>query len=109
MNKIEQFTFFKNYFEIIEELESENDKKDLIFAIVNYIFKDIEPTLNGTKKIAWLGIKTGLITSKNRAWNAKSKQNQNKIKTKSKQNQNKIPFVLRIFPLFKGQRFKFHP
>jgi uncharacterized phage protein (TIGR02220 family) len=90
MNKIEQFTFFKNYFEIIEELENENDKKDLIFAIVNYIFKDIEPTLNGTKKIAWLGIKTGLITSKNRAWNAKSKQNQNKIKTKSKQNQKEI-------------------
>lgn len=90
MNKIEQFTFFKNYFEIIEELENENDKKDLIFAIVNYIFKDIEPTLNGTKKIAWLGIRTGLITSKNRAWNAKSKPNQNEIKSKSKGNQKEI-------------------
>lgn len=91
--KVEKFSFFDNYFEIIEEFESEEDKKDFALAILNYVFKDECPTFVGEKKFAWMGIENSLNTSKNRSFNNKFKSNSNQIQSKfksnSKRNQNK--------------------
>jgi uncharacterized phage protein (TIGR02220 family) len=93
MNDITGFTFFKNYYEAIEELE-EADKKDVLLAIVDYVFKDQEPIFTGVKKICFTLMKSNLDTSKNRSRSArrplKNKAKTNKIKTKSKRNQNEI-------------------
>ena len=91
--KVEKFSFFDNYFRIIDEFENEEYKKDFALAILNYIFKDECPSFVGEKKFAWMGIENSLNTSKNRSFNKrnkmKSKQNQNKIKMKSKSKQKK--------------------
>jgi hypothetical protein len=86
MNNITGFTFFKNYYESIKGI-NEEDKKDILLAVVEFVFDNIEPNFEGIKQTVWLLMKPYLITSKNRSNNAKSKQNQNKIKIKSKVNQ----------------------
>ena len=98
MNEIKQFTFLENYFEIIEELNDEK-KKEILFDIYNYMYKNIEPSFEekDTKKLAWLGLITSLNTSKNRAWNNKNKNKSNKsqkevkVKSNKKQKENKLP------------------
>lgn len=95
MNEI-NFTFFDNYFKIIEEFTNEEDKKEFALAIINFVYKDEKPQFTGEKKFAWLGIESSLETSKIRAFNklnktkTNEKQNKNKLKSKSNQNQIKI-------------------
>jgi len=87
VNEIKSFTFYRNYFDLLDNVKKE-DKMILLEAIVDYVFKDIEPQLEGLNMAIWNNIKLPLDTSKSRASNGKikkkSKQNQNKIKTKSK-------------------------
>ena len=88
MNKIKTFTFFRSYYEALNEL-SDKDKKALLVAIVDYIFADITPEFKGTKKSVWTLIEPTLSISKSKSNNTKlkSNQNQNEIKMKSNQNQ----------------------
>ena len=86
---IDRFTFFRSYYEAINEL-SERDKKIILVAIVEYIFENKEPEFTGLKKSIWLLIQPHLNISKNKSANAKkqSTENQTKIRLKSNNNQN---------------------
>lgn len=88
MNKIKTFTFFRSYYEALNEL-SDKDKKALLVAIFDYVFADITPDFKGTKKSVWTLIEPTLSISKAKSNSTKSKsnQNQNEIKMKSNQNQ----------------------
>ena len=82
----------------------EKDKKDIIFAIINYVFEDKKPKFKGTNKIIWTLIEPNLNTSKNKSnsnsgapignQNAsktlENKGNNDTIKKQSKNNQNSI-------------------
>ena len=83
MNEINSFTFYKNYFDLLDNVKKE-DKLILLEAIVDYVFKDKEPQLEGLNKAIWNNIKMPLDTSKSRSSNGK-----NKTKSKQKQNKNK--------------------
>ena len=93
MNEINSFTFYRNYFDLLDNVKKE-DKLLLLEAIVDYVFKDKEPQLEGLNKAIWNNIKMPLDTSKSRSSNGKiktkTKQKQNKIKTKSKRVTNNI-------------------
>lgn len=91
MNDINGFTFFRSYHEALKDLDEES-KRDILSAIVNYVFEDIEPQLDGFKKTIWILLLPNLKSSKNKSNNAKIKSTlkQNKIKNKSKQNQTEI-------------------
>jgi hypothetical protein len=66
MNNIKGFTFYKSYYESLKNLK-EKDKKEIINAILEYIFDDKIPNFNGTKKAVWALIEPNLNTSKNRS------------------------------------------
>lgn len=89
MNNIKGFTFYKSYYESLKNLK-EKDKKDIINAMLEYVFEDKIPNFSGTKKIIWTLIQPNLKTSKSRS-NSNSGAplgNQNASKEKqSKDNQ----------------------
>ena len=87
MNDIKGFTFFQSYYEALKDVSVE-DRKEIINAILEFVFEDKEPVFTGSNKAIWTLIKPNLKTSKNKS---KSKQNQNEIKSKSneKEEQNK--------------------
>ena len=63
MSKINKFTFFRNYFEIIRYLKPE-EKIKLYDAIFEYMFEDKEPELENLLKGIWINIKMPLDNSK---------------------------------------------
>lgn len=103
MANIKAFSFYKSYYEALKEIP-EKDKKDIIFAIINYVFEDKKPKFKGTNKIIWTLIEPNLNTSKNKSngnsgapignQNAsktlENKGNNDTIKKQSKNNQNSI-------------------
>ena len=103
MANIKAFSFYKSYYDALNEV-SEDDKKEIIFAMINYVFEDKKPKFSGIKKLIWTLIEPNLNTSKNRSngnsgapvgnKNAcKTKENEEKeetIKKQSKNNQNSI-------------------
>lgn len=93
MNGINSFTFYKNYFDLLDNVKRE-DKLILLEAIVDYVFKDKEPKLEGLNKAIWNNIKMPLDTSKSRSESGKnkkkSKQNRSKNKKKTKGATNNI-------------------
>ena len=100
---IKAFSFYRSYYEALKEVP-EKDKKDIIFAIINYVFEDKKPKFKGTNKIIWTLIEPNLNTSKNKSngnsgapignQNAsktlENKGNSDTIKKQSKNNQNSI-------------------
>ena len=84
MNEIEAFTFYRNYYEIIRYLPSK-EKIQLYDAILDYMFQDKEPNLDGLANGIWVNLKMPLNTSKCKIINGK-KGGRPKTKTKSKQN-----------------------
>lgn len=100
---IKAFSFYKSYYEALKEIP-EKDKKDIIFAMINYVFEDKKPKLKGINKVIWALIEPNLDKSKNKSngnsgapignQNAsKTLGNQGKsdtIKKQSKNNQNSI-------------------
>ena len=103
MANIKAFSFYKSYYEALKEIP-EKDKKDIIFAMINYVFEDKKPKLKGINKIIWALIEPNLNTSKNKSngnsgapignQNAsktlENKGNNDTIKKQSKNNQNSI-------------------
>ena len=103
MSEIKGFSFYKSYFDCLEDLD-EKDRNEILNAMLNYVFKNKKPKLKGIKKTIWTLIEPNLNTSKNRS-NSKSgapegNQNARKygkneeenetIKKQSKNNQNSI-------------------
>ena len=100
---IKAFSFYKSYYEALKEIP-EKDKKNIIFAMINYVFEDKKPKLKGINKVIWALIEPNLDKSKNKSngnsgapignQNAsKALENQGKsdtIKKQSKNNQNSI-------------------
>ena len=67
MKDIKAFSFYKSYYEAVKELENEDDKKDILFAIINFVFEGKEPKFTGIKKIIWCLIEPNLSKSKNKS------------------------------------------
>ena len=89
MANIKGFSFYKSYYEALKEV-SDEDKKEILFAMINYIFEDKKPKFKGINKIIWTLIEPNLNTSKNKS-NGKSgapigNQNARKIKENEKKN-----------------------
>lgn len=103
MTNVKGFSFYKSYYDCLEDLE-QNDKNEIVNAMLDYVFKDKKPRFKGIKKTIWTLIEPNLNTSKNRSngnsgaplgnKNAcKIKENEQKeetIKKQSKNNQNSI-------------------
>ncbi len=88
-NSICQFVFFRSYYEVIKELPDE-DKKNFLVAIVEYVFEDKNPNFTGLIQAIWQLIERPLTISKNKSKNAKkdkSNENQQEINLKSNKNQ----------------------
>lgn len=88
MNDINSFTFYKDYYYLIDTMPIE-DKKELAVAILDYVFKDLEPDLNGHNQAIFNTLSRQLDCSKNKSKSAR-KTNQIEIKQKSNQNQAEI-------------------
>lgn len=99
MNEIKSFTFYKNYYELLDNLPTKNKRK-MLEIIVDYMFKNKEP--DGLKKMdlaIWNNIKMPLDKSKKNSLrsidngapignqNALKKQTKNKPKTNQMGNQ----------------------
>ena len=96
MNEINSFTFFRDYFNLIDTLPGK-DKRELLESILDYMFKDIEPVLKGHNQAVFNTLKHQLDVSKNNSKrsygngapignkNAAKKQTKNKPKTNQKQ------------------------
>ena len=77
MNNICGYTHFRSYHDSIKNLDKE-DKRDILEAIDDFMFEDLDPEFVGFKSAIWSLIKPNLISSKN-----KSHSYQTKTKTKS--------------------------
>ena len=84
---MKSFTIYEEYFDLITILPKEEEQKDLLFKITEYMFYDKEPTLNKNQTKIFNNLKRPLDKSKTKS-KATSNQNQNEIKIKSKLNQN---------------------
>ena len=103
MADIKAFSFYKSYFDCLEDLE-DKDRNEVLNAILNYVFKNKKPKFKGIKKTIWTLIEPNLNTSKNRSngnsgapignQNArkygKNEEKNKTIKKQSKNNQNLI-------------------
>ena len=66
MNGINSFTFYFDYYNLIDTMPLE-DKKALLVAITDYVFKDTEPVLEGHNQAIFNTLKAQLNVSKNNA------------------------------------------
>ena len=70
MNEIKSFTFYKNYYDIIKYLNDE-DKLVMLMSILEFIFEDKEPMLEGLNLGIWNNIQMPLNTTKNNIINGR--------------------------------------
>ena len=87
--KIHSFTFYDDYFALIDTI-SEKDKKEILCAIVDFMFKGIEPNLDGHNRAIFNTLSRQLNKSKNKSMNARKdnqEEEQNEINLKSNKKQ----------------------
>lgn len=90
MNDINSFTFYRDYFYLIDTLPSE-DKMLILVSIIDYVFKDTLPKLDGHNLAVFNTLKHQIDKSKRKSNNAKKgKSNENQIEIKLKSNENQI-------------------
>ena len=103
MGEIKGFSFYKSYYDCLQDLDKK-DQYEMLDAMLDYVFRNKKPKLKGIKKTIWTIIEPNLNTSKNRSngnsgapkgnQNAcKIRENEEKnetIKKQSKNNQNSI-------------------
>lgn len=90
MNSINSFTFYRDYFYLIDTLPLE-DKRVLATSILDYVFKDTIPKLDGHNNAIFNTLKHQIDKSKNKSSNAKKgKPQKNQIEIKLKSNENQI-------------------
>lgn len=88
---MKSFTIYEEYLDLITLL-NENDAKDLLWAICEYMFYDKEPTLTEEQNKIFRNLRRPLDISKNqskRSSKNKPKENQNKTEKKPKENPSK--------------------
>ena len=91
MNKVNSFTFYYDYYNLIDTLPIE-DKSALLIAITDYVFKDIEPMLTGHNQAIFNTLKSQLNLSKNNSKRSKKNKPEenrkiNQRKTEKKPNE----------------------
>lgn len=103
MNEIKGFTFYKNYYDIIKYLD-DNNKLIMLNAILEYIFEEKEPELEGLNLGIWNNIKMPLNTTKINIINGKKggrpktqTKTEKKPKAKPKGKANNISYFLFLF------------
>ena len=87
MSKINSFTIYSEYYDLITLLPTKEEQEGLSLAILQYMFDNKTPELNENQTKIFNNLKRPLDKSKSKSKN-KSKQNQNKIEMKSNKNQN---------------------
>lgn len=97
MNEVNSFTFYKDYYNLIDTLPLQ-DKTVLAIAILDYVFKDIEPKLSGHNQAIFNTLKNQLNVSKcnsKRRTGRKPKKNQKETgrKPKDEPNENKTSIL----------------
>ena len=86
MNEINSFTFYRDYFNLIDTMPIE-DKRLLAVAILDFVFKDEIPSLNGHNQAIFNTLSKQLNLSKcNSKRSTKLKPDENQIKTEKKPN-----------------------
>ena len=68
---IDKFTFYKNYYDIINYLPNEQ-RLTLYDSILKYMFEDKEPELKGLLNGIWVNIKMPLDTNKRNITNGQN-------------------------------------
>lgn len=86
MNKVNSFTFYYDYYNLIDTLPIE-DKSILLIAITDYVFKDIEPILTGHNQAVFNTLKSQLNLSKNNSKRSKKNEPKENRKENRKANQ----------------------
>lgn len=102
MNSINGFTFYRSYYECLDGIKQQ-DREEILYAILEFVFNDKEPEFDGFKKTIWTLIKPNLITSKNKSNNAQKKEEQNQIEIKLKSNENQTEIKQKHSPLDKDK------
>ena len=92
MNAVKSFTIYEEYYDLITLLNV-NEQKDILLAIMKYMFEDddISLLLSDKELKIFKNLKRPLDKSKNKSKSTikiKSKQNQNEIKKKTHQDVN---------------------
>ena len=92
MNAVKSFTIYEEYYDLITLLNV-NEQKDILLAIMKYMFEDddISLLLSDKELKIFKNLKRPLDKSKNKSKSTikiKSKQNQNEIKKKTHQDEN---------------------
>lgn len=88
---MKSFTIYEEYFDLITLL-NENDAKELLWKICEYMFYDKEPSLNEEQNKIFRNLKRPLDISKNqskRSSKNKPRENQNKTEKKPEKNPSK--------------------
>ena len=88
MNDVKSFSFYRSYYEGLKEID-ENDRKEIINAMIEFVFCDKIPDFSGTKKTIWILIEPNLNVSKKRANTSQGAPigNQNALKNKEETEQ----------------------
>lgn len=92
MNEVNSFTFYRDYFNLIDTMPL-NDKYVLSVAILDYVFKDVEPELSGHNQAIFNTLKNQLNLSKNnskRKTGKKPEENRRETEKVSGEKQNSI-------------------
>lgn len=96
-NNINSFTFYRDYYNLVDTMP-DKDKKELLVAITDYVFKDVEPKLTGHNQAIFNTLKNQLNVSKNNSKrstkqepkeNRKETENKTKIKPNAQPKENK--------------------
>lgn len=92
--EIKAFSFYKSYYDALQQLDEE-DQREIVFAIINYIFEDKEPRFKDRdiKKMVWILLLPNLEKSKNRSnqnagapvGNQNAKKDENEKQSKNNQ------------------------
>lgn len=67
MNNIKSFTFYNEYYELIDNLPTNEEKKEILLAVLDYVFNDIEPNLDGMNKAIFNNLRRPIDISKNQS------------------------------------------
>lgn len=108
MNGVNSFTFYKDYYNLIDTLPLQ-DKTVLAIAILDYVFKDIEPKLSGHNQAIFNTLKNQLNVSKcnsKRRTGRKPEENQKETGKKPEDEPNKNKTSILSFK-FLISNFKF--
>ena len=88
MNKVNSFTFYYDYYNLIDTLPIE-DKSTLLIAITDYVFKDVEPVLTGHNQAIFNTLKSQLNLSKNNSKRSRKNEPKENRKTNQKKTEKK--------------------